>query len=50
MAINNKKIINFIESFNLSKTSNNFNKKNVAFSKNKLGGISNKKKNKIKNK
>ena len=50
-AMNNKKIINFMESINnLAKTSNNFNKKNVAFSKNNLGGIFNKKKNKIKNK
>ena len=49
--MNNKNIINFMESMNnLAKTSNNFNKKNVAFSKNNLGGIFNKKKNKTKNK
>ena len=51
LAMNNKNIINFMESMNnLAKTSNNFNKKNVAFSKNNLGGIFNKKKNKTKNK
>ena len=46
MAMNTKKIINFMESTNLTKTSNNFNTKNVNYSKNNFGGIFKSKKNK----
>ena len=46
MVMNNKKIINFMESINLTKTSNNLNKKKINYSKNNFGGIFKNKKNK----
>ena len=46
VAINNKKIKNFMDSINFAKTSNNANSKKINYSKNDFGGIFNKKKNK----
>ena len=46
VAMNNKKMKNFMESINFAKTSNNANSKKINYSKNDFGGIFNKKKNK----
>ena len=46
MVMNNKKIINFMESINPTKTSNNFNKKKINYSKNNFEAIFKTKKNK----
>ena len=46
VVMNNKKIINFMESINMPKTSNNLNSKKVNYSKNSFGGIFKSKKNK----
>ena len=46
VAMNNKKMKNFMDSINFAKTSNNANSKKINYSKNDFGGIFNKKKNK----
>ena len=46
VAMNNKKMKNFMDSINCAKTSNNANSKKINYSKNDFGGIFNKKKNK----
>ena len=46
VAMNNKKMKNFMESINFAKTSNNANSKKINYSKNDFGGIFNRKKNK----
>ena len=46
VAMNNKKMKNFMDSINFAKTSNNANSKKISYSKNDFGGIFNKKKNK----
>ena len=46
VAMNNKKMKNFMDSINFAKTSNNANSKKINYSKNDFGGIFNNKKNK----
>ena len=47
VAMNNKKIKNFMDSINFAKTSNNCNSKKINYSKNDFGGIFKNKKNKV---